>query len=455
MNSPEAAIRFDDLRTLAGRLAAGDLSSRVLVDHAARRIEAAGEDGQCSFTALRLDKARAEAEAIDEARAAGATLPPFAGIPVTVKDLFDLAGEVTRAGSLLLRGAPPAAKDADAIARLRRAGFIVIGRTNMTEFAYSGLGLNPHFGTPLNAWDRQGGRIPGGSSSGAATSVAWGMAAAAIGTDTGGSCRIPAAFNGIVGFKPTASRVSSVGCFPLSATLDSVGPLANTVACCAALDEILHGGPPTTPTPADTPTIIVPDNVLRWGVDDVVGAAFEQALRALRDAGFAIGHSRIGLLDDVDRMNAESVISIYESYRHHARHLADPDSPYDPRVRARMMAGAGVSETRYDDIMNRRRALARQFRDEFGENTFLATPTVSILPPRLSELERDEDYRRLNRTVLRTTAIANCLDGASISLPIRLGQEAPVGFMLTGAHGSDSHLLALAGRIEARLRSRG
>ena len=197
------------------------------------------------------ERARAEADSIDAARAKGAALPRFAGVPLAIKDFFDVGGEPTRAGSRALAGAPPASADAETMALVRRAGFVIVGKTNMTEFAYGALGVNPHYGTPLSPWDREHGHIPGGSTSGGAVAVADAMVPAALGTDTGGSCRIPAAFCGIVGFKPTQSRVSLEGVLPLAPSLDFVGPLATSASCCAALDSILSGGLGADEPPAE------------------------------------------------------------------------------------------------------------------------------------------------------------------------------------------------------------
>ena len=221
-------------------LAAGRISSRQLTEQALEAASASSE-AAATFVQVHAATARASADAIDALRAAAVPLPALAGIPISIKDLFDEAGQVTRAGSGVLADAAPAAADGVVVQRLRAAGAVIVGRTNMTEFAYSGLGLNPHHGTPRNPWDRETGRIPGGSSSGAAISVTDGMAAAAIGSDTGGSVRIPSALCGLTGFKPTARRVSLEGVLPLSPTLDSIGPLAHTVSCCALLDAVLSG----------------------------------------------------------------------------------------------------------------------------------------------------------------------------------------------------------------------
>src|SRR5216683_7204062 len=219
----------------AAELEAGTKSRELIEQSLARIADKSGEGGR-TFLKVHAEQALAAADFYNRLRASGAAPSRFAGIPVSFKDLFDIAGDVTTAGSRVLGEAAPATRDAPAVARLRAAGFIPVGRTNMTEFAFSGIGINPHYGTPLSPYDRKSARIPGGSSSGAAVSISDGMALGAIGTDTGGSCRIPAAFCGIVGFKPTAHRVPTAGAFPLSTSLDSIGPLAATVECCATLD---------------------------------------------------------------------------------------------------------------------------------------------------------------------------------------------------------------------------
>ena len=228
---------------LAAALAAGKTTSRELVEQALARIADPAGEGARAFLKVYADTARAEADLADRLRKSGIVRSAVDGLPVSVKDLFDVGGDVTRAGSKVLAGAPPARADAPAVARLRAAGAILVGRTNMVEFAFGGLGLNPHYGTPRNPWDRKTGRVPGGSSSGAGVAAADGMSVMALGSDTRGSVRIPAALNGVAGFKPTARRVPRDGAFPLSYTLDSIGPLAKTAACCAAYDAVLAGEP--------------------------------------------------------------------------------------------------------------------------------------------------------------------------------------------------------------------
>src|SRR6201993_1929278 len=214
------------LASLAADLASGATSARKLVEECIARIADPAGEGQRAFIHVDRDAALEAADAMDRLRKANAAPSRFAGIPVSIKDLFDIKGQVTRAGSRALEDSAPAEADAPVVARLRAAGFVVIGRTNITEFAYSGIGINPHYGTPKSAYNRSVGHVPGGSSSGAAVSIADGMAFGALGTDTGGSCRIPAALCGVVGFKPTAHRVPTAGAFPLSTSLDSIGPLA-------------------------------------------------------------------------------------------------------------------------------------------------------------------------------------------------------------------------------------
>src|SRR5271163_4385780 len=271
------------LAALAEDLDGGRTSARQLVDQCLARITDTSGEGARTFIHVDAEAAIEAAEAMDRLREVKAAPSPFAGIPVSIKDLFDIRGQVTRAGSRALEDSAAAEADAPAVARLRRAGFIVIGRTNMTEFAYSGIGINPHFGTPKGAWQRSVGHVPGGSSSGAAVSVVDGMAHGALGTDTGGSCRIPAAYNGIVGFKPTQRRVPLDGGVPLSFSLDSYGPLARSVACCATLDAVLADEPvvPLQPRPIRGMRLAVPTTVVLDDLDDAVAQAFERALQVL------------------------------------------------------------------------------------------------------------------------------------------------------------------------------
>src|SRR5580700_7327163 len=260
------------IEKLAQSLADGRTTSRALVEESLARIADPAGEGSRTFIKVHAEKARTAADAVDAARRVG--LPPgcYAGIPIALKDLFDMAGQPTPAGSKVLVDAPPARQNATVVQRMLNAGFIAMGRVNMTEFAFSGLGINPHYGTPTSPWDRGAARIPGGSSSGTAVAVADGMAAAGLGTDTGGSCRIPAAFCGIVGYKPTARRIPISGVLPLAPSLDSVGPLAPSVACCAEIDAILAGEPPALPAPMslDGVRLGLPTNLVFDGMDATV-----------------------------------------------------------------------------------------------------------------------------------------------------------------------------------------
>jgi Asp-tRNA(Asn)/Glu-tRNA(Gln) amidotransferase A subunit family amidase len=289
------------LASLAADLAAGRTTSRKLVEACLAKIADPNGEGERTFIHVDKDAALAAADAMDALRKANAAPSRFAGIPISIKDLFDIKGQVTRAGSRALDDSAPADADAPTVARLRRAGFVVIGRTNMVEFAYSGIGTNPHYGTPKGAWKREVGHVPGGSSSGAAVSVLDGMAHAALGTDTGGSCRIPAAFNGIVGYKPTQRRVPLDGAVPLSFTLDSIGPLARSVACCAAMDAVLAGEPEfeLTPRPIKGMRLAVPTTLAMDDLDPVVATAFERALKKLADKGAIIERIEVPEFNDI------------------------------------------------------------------------------------------------------------------------------------------------------------
>ncbi|GAA0581328.1 amidase [Craurococcus roseus] len=440
----------------AEALAAGLASAEALTDEALARIAADALPG--TFTAVHADAARAQARALDALRAAGAPPGRYAGIPVTVKDLFDEAGHTTRAGSVVLRDAPPATADAPTVARLRRAGFVVLGRTGMTEFAFSGLGVNPHHGTPPSPWDRATGRLPGGSSSGAAVAAAEGMGFGGLGTDTGGSCRVPAALCGITGFKPTARRVPLAGALPLSQSLDSIGPLARTVACCAVLDAVISGDEapvPPAPRPVGQLRLALPRGTfLMEDMDATVAAAFNRALARLSAAG-----ARIELLDlpelvELPAVNATGGFAASEAWAWHRRLIAERREGYDPRILARIQRGERMTAAEYIDLVNARaRIIAAVARRTAGFDA-LVCPTVPVIPPAIAEVEPEAEYNRINMLLLRNTAVGNFLDRCSISLPIHRPGEAPVGLMLTGEAVADRALLAAAAGIEAALAER-
>jgi aspartyl-tRNA(Asn)/glutamyl-tRNA(Gln) amidotransferase subunit A len=444
------------LYELACELALGRTTSRALTEACLARIADATGEGARTFLKVHAAEALACAEFQDRLRSGGAAPSAYAGIPVSVKDLFDVLGDVTTAGSVLLRTDPPARRDAAIVARLRAAGFIVIGRTNMTEFAYSGLGLNPHYGTPLNPWDRASGRIPGGSSSGAAVSVTDGMAHGAIGTDTGGSCRIPAAFCGIVGFKPTAHRVPRTGCYPLSSTLDSIGPLARSVACCATLDAVLADEPLRTlaPIPVAGVRLAVPQSYVLEDIDAVVAAAFERALKAIARAGAHVSELPLNELTQLSQLNSKGGFSAAEVYARHTRLIAEHSAAYDPRVLTRILRGREQSAADYLELQRLRVDFIERVSVHLAPYDAMLLPTVPICAPRMDEVAEDGAYARLNALALRNPAVVNFLDGCAISLPCHEPGTAPVGLMLAAGRDSDQKLLALAAGIEQTLAHR-
>lgn len=443
-------LKAPTLETLADELASGRTTSRALVEEClARATDEAGE-GARVFTHLDSDAALLAADAMDRLRKAGAPLSRYAGIPISIKDLFDIEGQVTRAGSIVLRDAPPASADAVAVARLRRAGFVVVGRTNMTEFAYSGLGINPHYGTPRNPWRREQGHVPGGSSSGAAISVTDGMAHAALGTDTGGSCRIPAAFTGLVGFKPTARRVPLHGALPLSSNLDSIGPIARTVSCCAIIDSVLSDTPIerlASPN-IDNLRLAVPVGVAMNDLDDEVATSFEAALHRLLAKGVRIDRISVPEFDEVASINSKGGFTAAESYAWHRRLLSKQRDSYDPRVSIRIERGTEQSAADYIDLLAARASLIERVRRRIASYDAIVLPTVALTPPRIADLQSDEAYGRANLLSLRNCTLINMMDGCAISLPIHKPGEAPVGLMLAAAAGADREVLSMAALFE-------
>lgn len=441
------------IEELAQALATGQTSSRALVEDALARIADPAGEGARVFIKTHADQARASADAMDALRKAGRAPSRFAGIPIALKDLFDIAGEPTPAGSVVLADAPPAAAHAPVVQRMLNAGFISMGRVNMTEFAFSGLGINPHHGTPTSPWDRASQRIPGGSSSGTAVAVADGMAAAGLGTDTGGSCRIPAAFCGIVGYKPTARRVPITGVLPLAPSLDSVGPLAPTVACCAAIDAILAGSDPVVPAPVSLAgaRFAVPSNVVLDGMDDTVAAAFDRALGTLFQAGAQVTRLQCPEFDEMPAVNAKGGFAASEAYAWHRDLLASSGERYDPRIRARISRGQTMSAADYLDLLAARARLIDSFNARTAGFDAVIMPTVPIVAPTIAELDDERAYNRVNLHILRNTALGNFLDQCAISIPCHCAGEAPVGLMLMGRAMSDARLFGLARSAEDRL----
>lgn len=436
-------------------LANNQTTSRDIIEECLARIEDKEGEGRRVFIHVDPEAVRSEADAIDRLRKDGIEPSPYAGIPISVKDLFDIQGQKTLAGSKVLAGSSPAEKDCTVVTRLRAAGFIIIGRTNMTEFAYSGLGLNPHYGTPKNPYDRHSQRIPGGSSSGGAISVSDGMAAAALGTDTGGSCRIPAAMSGIVGFKPTASRIPTDGSIPLSTSLDSVGTLAHSTKCCAVLDSILSAKEDLSmPPPIDLGEIrfgVVTDYVL----DDMehnVESAFTNALSKLRQKGIEVVDVSFPELYEIPTSFTKGGLAAAEAYAWHRPLLEGNIDKYDPRVSSRIMRGQEQSAADYIDLLNARSEMIKKAETVASSFDILVFPTVPIIAPLFSELENDDDYARINLLALRNPTVTNILDRCAISIPVQEPETAPVGLMLMGGNGTDRNLLSVSIAVEAIVR---
>jgi aspartyl-tRNA(Asn)/glutamyl-tRNA(Gln) amidotransferase subunit A len=441
------------IEALACDLEEGKVTARALVEQSLERIADPAGEGASTFLAVHADAARAAADFIDELRKLGRQPSRFAGIPVSLKDLFDEAGEVRKAGSVILADAPPASVDAPAVRRLKALGFISVGRTNMTEFAYSGVGLNSHYGQPRAAWDRETGRIPGGSSAGAAVSVADGMAALGLGTDTGGSCRIPAGFNGIVGYKSSTGRVPTAGVFPLSQSFDSVGPLANSVACCATADAIMA---------EDWDGIIAERDptTLRFGVlrpvvlDDLqpeVAAGFEQALARLGNAGVGFLDVALPELAELPQINAGGGIVAAEAFAVHRGMIDRDGSRYDQRVMKRIQSGGRISADQLIATHRRRAELIAAAGRICAGLDGLVMPTTPDLPAPIAALDDADEYVRINLRCLRNTFIGNFLDACAITLPVTAAGEPPVGLMIMAPHGHDRQLFAAAGAVEAVL----
>jgi aspartyl-tRNA(Asn)/glutamyl-tRNA(Gln) amidotransferase subunit A len=425
---------------------AGTLTPTDLVRSCLERIAAPEGEGARAFIRVHADAALAQAA---RARPEQGML---AGIPISIKDLFDLEGEITTAGSRLLAADPPAARDAPAMARLREAGAIFIGRTNMTEFAYGGHGINAHFGTPLNPWDRANARIPGGSTSGGAVSVTDGMAAAAIGSDTGGSVRIPSALCGITGFKPTQARIPLEGAFPLSFTRDSIGPLAPTVRCCVILDRIM-AGEKVEPMPVAANVrdlrLGVATNILLDGLDAEVAAAFQAALSKLSAAGATITEFRFPELDEEAQGSRKANFSAVEAYALHRERLANHYDEFDPMVAKRLMLGANMLAADYVDLVQLRGRLIQSSQRTTAPFDAVISPTVPIVAPTLAAFRASEaEFFRLNAQLLRNCAPFNVLDRPAFSLPCHEPGSAPVGLQVVGQRGQDARLAEVALAIE-------
>lgn len=415
-----------------------------------REARAAAESLACAraFLATRFDEAAAEPPRPG----------PMAGWPVSIKDLFDMEGAVTTAGSVALAGAAPARADAPAVARLRAAGALVVGRTNMTEFAFSGVGINPHFGTPANPCDRETARIPGGSSSGAAVSVAAGAARLGLGSDTGGSIRIPAALCGIVGFKGTARLVPTDGAFPLSTTLDTVCAMTRNVEDAITGHEVLAARRVQRDAkPLSAYRLAVATTQMLDGADATVARAFGRTLERLRSAGARVEEIPLAQIRDLGTIQATGGFSAAESYWIH-RHLLERHADrYDPRVRTRIERGLAMKAWEYVELRHARRAWIAEVEQGLAGFDAVLSPTVPMVAPPIAEVdagkERDEAFFRANALLLRNTSVVNMLDGCAISVPCHAAGELPVGLMVWHGALRDDTILNLGLKVESLLSS--
>jgi aspartyl-tRNA(Asn)/glutamyl-tRNA(Gln) amidotransferase subunit A len=423
---------------------------RNRLEAALERINDPAGEGARAFLTVYSDTARAEADTADARARDGSSLGPLDGIIVSIKDLFDVAGEPTRAGSRILEDAAPAAEDAAAVRRLREAGAVIVGKTSMSEFAFTGVGANPHYGTPGNPADRA--RVPGGSSSGAAVAVADGMCEISIGTDTGGSTRIPAALCGVVGFKPSKYRVPTDGAFPLSHTLDSIGPIARSVEDCAKADTVLAAEEPwpLQPYPLDGLKLGIASGLPLGDLDATVSSKFMVALSAVSGANAQLSEVETPLFDDMREVNSTATIATVEAYELHRDRLATRGDEMDPFIRARIEMGKAVSPSDYQEMLEARARLAAAMDSLLAGFDALVLPTTPIVAPTMAEISSVEAFRRANRLLLRNTEIANFFDLCAISLPMP-GEGLPAGFMLFGRRGADRKLFRIAAAVEKLL----
>lgn len=441
------------ISSLRARIARGELSHEALVEQV---LEAAAQPAaRHVFTRLYADGALAAARHADAAREAGVELGPLAGLPVSVKDLYDIAGETTMAGSAVCAGEPAAEHDAVSVARLRTQGAAIVGKTNMTEFAFSGVGINPHHGTPHNPADAQTPRIPGGSSSGAAVSVALGLAVAGLGSDTGGSIRIPAALCGLVGFKSTQSRVPRTGAFELARSLDTVCAMARSVGDCLTVDAAIADTPLAVRwRPLQGMRLAVPRTLMFDDIEPAVAGAFDRALQTLSKAGAQVVDITLAELAGIATVNAPGGFSPVEASAVHRERFAAKRDGFDARVAARIALGTEVRAADYIAMQDRRRDWISRVEHAIEGFDALVCPTVPIVAPPIAALAEDAAFFKANGLLLRNTFAINLLDGCAFSLPCHAPGELPVGLMLASVRGDDARLAAVALAVESALHAR-
>ena len=428
-------------------------SARDRLEQALTRIADPSGEGKRACLTIYAEAARAAADATDARAKAGKPTGALDGAIVSVKDLYDVAGEVTRAGSRVLADEGlVAAADAPVVKRLREAGAVIVAKTNMSEFAFSGVGANPHFGTPGNPFDRA--RVPGGSTSGGAVAVADGMCEIAIGTDTGGSTRIPAALCGLVGWKPSKQRVPTDGAFPLSFTLDSIGPMAKSVAECALADAVMAGeaAPTLAPVSLSGLRFGIWQGMPFDGVDATVSAAWSAAVARLGQAGVRFSDEKISLVEDMMQVNAKGGFAPTEAYAIHRERLKRDGAGVDPFIRVRIERGGTVPSYDYIDMAQLRRRLVQAMDARMTELDALVLPTTPIMAPKIAEVAESEGFGRKNAMLLRNTNPVNFFDLCAISLPLPRQNGLSTGFMLVGRNGQDRRLFDIAAAVEIALK---
>jgi aspartyl-tRNA(Asn)/glutamyl-tRNA(Gln) amidotransferase subunit A len=443
------------LSELAHRLKTREVTSRQLVEEALAAIRDPRGEGSRVFLMVHESEALAAADRADAQRRSGTNAGVLAGIPISIKDLFDEAGVVTLGASKVLVGAPPAQRDSIVVQRLKKAGAIIIGRTNLTEFAYSGLGINPHYGTPKNTFDRPAGRIPGGSTSGGAISVTDGMAAAAIGTDTGGSVRIPAALNGLVGFKPTARRIPRDGVLPLSPSLDSVGPIAKSVDDCLLLDMFMAEERGITVLPGRVAGLrfAVPTTVVQDDLSPAVATAFAAALSRLSAAGAILVELPMREFAQAAEVSPRGALASYEAYSVHRRWMIEHADEYDPRVMARIRPGESITGAQYKKLVELRKRFIRSINAAAGPYDAMLMPTTPETAPTIAEVTKDdESYFRFNGRMLRNPSLVNLFDGCALTIPCHEPGTAPVGLTIAGIQNADRSILVIGDAVEPVVR---
>jgi aspartyl-tRNA(Asn)/glutamyl-tRNA(Gln) amidotransferase subunit A len=446
-------VRHPTLAQLQNDLAAGRVSSRELTEQALGRIAEPNGEGPRTFIHVFAQEARAAADICDARTTRAAPRRPLEGIPLSVKDLCDIAGVVTLAGSTVRANEPRATRDAVVVQRLRDAGAVIVGTTNMNEFAMGTPGTNPHYGTPRNPWDRATGRVPGGSSSGAAVSVADGMCAAAVGSDTAGSIRVPSGLCGLTGFKPTARRVPLSGVFPLSPSLDSVGPIGRSVACCATVDAVLAAEAPRALRGRELASLRLAalTTMVLDDLEPFVATTYDNALAALRRAGANVVELALPAISGIPDLFKNGGISIYEAYRFHRPMLERAQAEYDPIVSRRLRIGSVITEAEYQDLLRTRAAMIQEANEVTQAFDAVLMPTCPMVAPSIASVQDMDRWQAVHRRLLYPNSIANVLDRCALTVPLQPDGEPPVGLTIMGGTMADHAVLDIGLAIEGAL----